>query len=214
MISINEKTILAAYKKAFIHMYEKTPVAFDSELWKEESGMVVLEDIDKSDVNITLKNDRFEYLFPYQEYFPYLNPTVIQEELDYWPTEFISPPRLKGLIEYLDKNKNSKRAIITLWSDKYRELSLQCPCTTTIFFRIMGDSLDMHTHMRANNASFLLYMDMDFLTGVHAIVANHFNLKRGTYIHFLDSLHIYRRDMDIVEKQYRFMKDSEIWQNV
>jgi len=69
----------------------------------------------------------------------------------------------------------------------------------------------MHTMMRANNASFLLYMDMDILTSVHKIVCDALKLKPGKYLHFVNSLHFYKDEFNIIKKQNKLLKTTNLW---
>lgn len=213
MIHVQEKSLLLAVKKAFFQLYEKEDLAFDPEIWKEDAGMIVIDSSQETS-SLTLHKGTFTYNFDYQTYFPYATSDLVQKEIEYWPKELINPPRLAEIIDYLTQFPLSKRAIINLWEDKHRNLSMICPCTTTLFFRIHGDTLEMHTHMRANSAAFLLFMDIHFLTGLQHIISQKLNLKKGTYIHFLDSLHFYKNDLDVIHKQYTYMKTTEIWKNV
>ena len=116
------------------------------------------------------------------------------------------------MIRYLRLYPLSKRGIILFWDDKYRDLSKSSICEVAAFFRIKNGLLEMHSHMRANNAAFLLFMDMRILMSVQRIVAKELGIGVGDYIHFVDSLHIYEVEKDLAIKQSKLITTSPLWQ--
>ncbi|MBP9798225.1 hypothetical protein KBC70_03710 [Candidatus Woesebacteria bacterium] len=213
MITGQYHSILQATKSVFSSLYETSKEPNDLELIKESSAAIEV-DLDNSESCIELQNHRFTYNLNYRDYFPYVDDKIIKLELDYWYSEFIMPPRLNNLISYLKENRLSKRAIINFWDDKHRDLDTGAPCTTNMFFRVDGKRLNCHSHMRANNASFLLFMDMHMLSGIQALVAKELGLKTGMYVHFVDSLHFYKKESENIDKQYKFINESDIWKKV
>ena len=69
----------------------------------------------------------------------------------------------------------------------------------------------MHSHMRANNASFLLFMDMRILMGVQSFVARKLDVSVGSYVHFIDSLHIYEAERYHVIQQEKLISHATLW---
>src|SRR3972149_1715516 len=211
MIITLEDTIKNAVKETFIKLYKNRFVTTDPELWKEESATIVVTNTKKEEIDIKILEKKLSTKYNFQKHFPFIDKKIVQVELDYWATEFINAPRLDQVREYLKNNLQSKRAIINLWNDEFRDLNLSCPCATYLYFRKKGKFLEMHSHMRANNTSFLLFMDMYLLSGIHKYLAESLNLVRGSYIHFVDSLHFYRKELKSVRKQYTFMNYSNEW---
>lgn len=214
MIKISARTVLSAVKKTFVTLYEQNEKPSDPELWREKTAIVIVNGPDKKSPSLGFEKNRFICNFDYVKYFPYVKQKTIDIELKYWYSEFISPPRMSNLISYLRKNPQSKRAIINLWRNKHRNLNLSVPCATHLFFRIKKTKLEMHSHLRANNASFLILMDFHILSGVQQIIADKLRLKKGNYVHIVDSLHFYKKELKTIKKQYRFMKKSELWKAI
>lgn len=215
MIFIRSDNILSAVKQAYLILYEQTQVPFDQNLAKEDSATIVISNNNDQKPLLGLKDGKLKYLFDYKSYFPYVNKELIDFELGFWQADFIKPPRLKNLVQHLRKYPTSRRAIINLWRDgKRKQLHLPAPCVTHIFFRRKDPYLETHAHLRANNVIFLLMMDMQVLSGIQQIAADMLGLKKGIYIHFVDSLHYYKKEEEAFQRQYKYILNSEIWQKI
>lgn len=209
MLHIKGASLEEAYKKTFFDLLSGERYD-DPEIHREDSAVI---EVDASGSNQNLKNvnKRLVLKQEYSKSFPFIESGLVEKEMEYWNDSLVKESKLFETIEYLRDNPLSKRAIILFWDDKYRDLSGPSVCEIAAFFRKKGEFLDMHTMMRANNVSFLLYMDMDVLTGVQSIVSRALNLKPGKYIHFVNSLHFYREEIETIEKQANFLKKSALW---
>lgn len=215
MLLTTASNSLSATKQAFFVLYEQKRLPDDPKLWREEPALIIIrKGFGKKPVFFQLDQKNFKYLFNYRSYFPCISSKIIDAELDHWRKEFIESSRLEKLINYLQKNPLSKRAILNLWSDQCRDLNKGVPCLNYLFFRQKGKMLETHAHLRANNVLFLLLMDMQVLIGIQQIVADRLKLKQGTYIHYVDSLLFFRADLANIKKQYRFMKSSPKWKKI
>lgn len=216
MIYVNSQNILSAAKKTYLafYKYRQKELPFDQDLAKELSTTIVVRPNNEPSV-IQLIDSKLNYTFNYKPYFPFIKDNLIDFELRFWEADFIKPPRLNQAVSHLKKYPTSRRAIINLWQDtRHKKLNLPAPCSTHIFLRRKDPYLEMHAHLRANNITFLLAMDMQVLSGIQEIAAEKLGLKRGTYIHFVDSLHYYKKDEDVYQKQYQHIIDSDLWQKV
>lgn len=203
MMYIQADSLKEAYKKTFFALLLQKRYD-DPEIYKED--VAIIEIITNKNDNLKIFNSKFILKNNYIELFPYITNQFINKELLYWENSLIKKNNLNKIINYLKNDKLTKRAIILFWNDKYRNTNGKSICEIASFFRKKGKYLDMHTMMRANNASFLLYMDMDVLTSIHKIVADALKLKPGKYLHFINSLHFYKKEINIIKKQYKLLK--------
>src|SRR5271154_468195 len=51
------------------------------------------------------------------------------------------------------------------------------------------------------------------MSGVHKSVAEWLGLRKGRYVHFVDSLHYHKKYCDLVRRQYAFMLTDRAWRN-
>lgn len=193
--------------KALIDLYS-TGSAMDPELLAEDSATILIKRGNESKNWVSIKNQSFCCTEAYKEFSPYVDPKIIEIEKEYWAEELFKKNRLYEMVEYLKEYPLSKRAIILLWKDDYRDLSHKCSCSTSIFFRRKGNKLEMHSNVRANNASFLLFLDSSFMLAVQEYVASKLNIEVGDYIHFVDSLHLYKNEEKYIKSTFDYLKNE------
>jgi hypothetical protein len=211
MLTITTNSLPTAYWQTFRRLLSDGKKYDDPEIFRESSAVICIPQRSQSDAPVQFESGQLFDPFAYQTYFPHVTHDLIETELAYWNHEFFGKRKLDDLIGYLREFPLSKRAIILFWSDDYRNLSRGAACEVAAFFRIKNGRLDMHAHMRANNATFLLFMDMRILMGVQEFVAHSLGLDIGEYIHFIDSLHIYETDKNIAKTQHDRIPFSEDW---
>lgn len=214
MIVIKESNIFSAYKKAFFALYNnREKLSSDPEFWKEEVALIEVTPTVFSlrNVNITNFETLFEFSLDYQKLFPYISRELVKKELRVWPSEFIRSSRLNKLINCLKKDPLNKRVLANLWLYKYVDRRKLAPCLTQINFRIKDNLLEMHSHMRANNAAFLFFLDMYILQKVQRFVAFKLNKEIGKYFHIIDSFHFYKNELEMSNKQKKYMEESSYW---
>lgn len=209
MLHITGSSVKDVYKKTFFSLL-KGKRYDDPEIYKEDSAVIEVFSNRKQN-NLKMVNEKFILSHAYDRLFPFVDKELPDEEMKYWTKSLISEGRFKKTVEYLREYPLSKRAIVLFWNEKYQDLNGPSVCEIAAFFRKKGNRLDMHTMMRANNASFLLYMDLEVLTGVHQLFCDSLHLRVGKYIHFVNSLHFYEAELGLIEKQYNLLKHSEIW---
>ena len=92
----------------------------------------------------------------------------------------------------LKERPGTRNAVIQIFSndDDCRETK-DVPCTCTIQFAIRQGQLQLHTHMRSNDAYWGLPHDFFSFTMIQEIAARELGVELGTYIHSVGSLHLY-----------------------
>lgn len=207
MINIRDHSFLNAARRAFLSLYETNNRPDDTELLKEDVSLIHIIQNKRSANWVTVLNKKFLYSDEYKNFSPYVNPNLIQKEKDYWEAEFFESDKSDWIIDYLRKFPFSKRAIILLWKNRYTDLSKTCPCTSSIFFRIKDGKLEMHSTVRANNASFLLFLDISFMLAFQSFIADQLGIRPGDYYHFVNSLHFYKTEEEFSALTYAYLKN-------
>ena len=110
--------------------------------------------------------------------------------------------QMPTVLRRLENDPDTRQAIVTIW-DPVQDLFRQhkdLPCTVYLSFYIRNDQLQMHTHMRSNDIWLGWTYDVFQFTQLQCTVANALDLYPGTYTHYVDSLHIYARDVEAARK--------------
>ncbi|MDR2571004.1 MAG: hypothetical protein LBD23_12065 [Oscillospiraceae bacterium] len=122
----------------------------------------------------------------------------MQFELEYYKKLFIDTMKIDYVVKTLYEDSSSKHAVIKV-SNEYDP---QLPCQMYQFIRILNGKIHANAHMRANNGFGLLLMDMHLNNAIVAYVAKELRIPVSQYTHFVDSLHLYKRDLDIDETNH------------
>lgn len=127
-------------------------------------------------------------------------------------------PRLRGsgdenqiqyVVEKLRRNPASRKAVIQLFDkDDVKEEHREVPCTCILQFVVRCGRLHLLTYMRSNDLFLGLPHDVFAFTMIQELIARSLNVKLGTYIHMVGSLHLYTRDK---EKAQAFLDEG--WQS-
>lgn len=113
---------------------------------------------------------------------------------------------VKSLVE----DKDSRQAIMHINKPVHNRPGIKdYPCTLTIGFMIREDKLNMTVHMRSNDAILGLPTDFAEFSIMQQQMLRHLRhtyplLELGSYIHFVDSMHIYERHFDLADKMLRY----------
>ena len=116
---------------------------------------------------------------------------------------FGQPNQFNKIVELLEKSKDSRRAVIAIYSenDLLGDDSRDVPCTCTLQFFIRNDKLHLTCYMRSNDAALGLVHDIFSFTLLQEImlaklITKYPNLELGEYTHIVGSLHIYDKNID------------------
>jgi hypothetical protein len=228
MIYLETDSILKVVKRVYEQLFPTGLTPSDHDLEREDSATIVVEPRRTRTKEATsLSDGRLVYSHNYERFFPYAkdidipgDEDIVSFEMKFWNDDLVVPKvtapkgRLQQVIDLLRSMPASRRAVIDLWDSAVHESSENAPCLTHIVFRVKDDVLEMHSHLRSNDICFLLFMDMQVMSGVHKIVADSLSLKKGIYVHFVDSLHFHKKNATLVQKQYAYMRKNSGWRNV
>lgn len=111
------------------------------------------------------------------------------------------------VVSELCRDPESRRASITLLRPEHMfAANKDVVCTYGINFRIRNDRLNMTVHMRSNDAIFGTTNDVFAFSCLYRMVwaamkyTNHPTISPGTYTHLVDSLHVYEKHWDMLNK--------------
>tara|TARA_R100001086_G_scaffold199785_2_gene115974 strand:- start:1029 stop:1700 length:672 start_codon:yes stop_codon:yes gene_type:complete len=100
--------------------------------------------------------------------------------------------QLGYVIRELKKDKNSRRASISIYNAKKRyNWENDTPCTYAINFHIHEDKLNMSVMMRSNDLWYGFCNDQYCFSKLLMLVAHELSCEIGTYYHFVNNIHLY-----------------------
>lgn len=100
--------------------------------------------------------------------------------------------QLPAVIKQLKKQRTSREAIISIWSDKYlleQGAFNRRPCTLTLHFMIRNKKLLLFVNMRSNDLINLFPYDVFHHTFIQKYIASKLNLGLGSYHHFTSHMY-------------------------
>lgn len=130
--------------------------------------------------------------------------------------------QLEHALACLLKNRDSKSAVMTIYSNEHSYPSNDNPCTMYLHFRILNDKLHLYVKMRSSDVWYGLPYDIPFFISIQYLMKDLYNysspdkqgsefIEVGTYNHQAGSLHFYDRNMgEILEVMYRDLHLCEL----
>lgn len=104
--------------------------------------------------------------------------------------------QLKYVVNELKRDKNSRRAVLTIYDAKeHHKYEYDTPCTMNVSFVIEDDKLCMSVYMRSNDLWFGFCNDQYCFSKLQELVADHLNIEIGWYYHFATDLHLYNKHL-------------------
>tara|TARA_R110000765_G_scaffold20749_2_gene53650 strand:- start:862 stop:1845 length:984 start_codon:yes stop_codon:yes gene_type:complete len=111
-----------------------------------------------------------------------------------WSTYF-GTDQITTVIEELDANSDSRRAVITMTDPKKdsNPASRDIPCNTQLMFRVVNGSLNMTVCNRSNDFYWgLAGANIVHMTMLQELIAMSLDLSVGVYTVMTNNLHVYR----------------------
>lgn len=104
--------------------------------------------------------------------------------------------QIKYLITTLNADDPRGESQISIWDKTIDQSSAIHPCTQIIWARVKHGKLELHVHANSSDAYKKLLMNLLEFIAVQKYIAEAVGLPVGSYYHFIDSCHIYMKDMD------------------
>lgn len=109
-------------------------------------------------------------------------------------------------VDSLRSDKDTRQAIIRFsLPEHFYKGNKDMTCTLSGNFHIREDKLNLSIHMRSNDLMLGLVFDLPWFVSLMDDMVNELkdlypNLQKGYYVHTVDSMHIYDRDVDKIFK--------------
>lgn len=107
-------------------------------------------------------------------------------------------PQMPKILERLKKDPDTRQGVVNIWDpaqDLFLDGSPDYPCTVGFNFAIRNNRLLMSTHMRSNDLWWGWTYDVVQFTQLQWTVANILGMDPGPYTHYVDSFHMYEKDI-------------------
>lgn len=106
--------------------------------------------------------------------------------------------QLQKTINILKNDKNSRRAVLTIYDAKeINNYNHDTPCTLNIGFNILENKLNMTVTMRSNDLIYGFCNDQYCFSNLQKNVAESLSVDVGTYFHFVFNLHVYKKHFNL-----------------
>ena len=214
MLIVKATTLSDAWEKSLQAVYEKGVDQGDQEIFRADLLVLEIED--------PCSEKRFHPLFPittqaliaYNEHaLKGTQDDLVRPEHRLYHERFFAYPdkannQIQALVDRLKKQPQSKRGLVSLWHPDRDQLAEKVPSVLSIWCRIEKGKLNMHAHLRANDAYKKLLMNLNLHATLMKHIADQLGVDVGTYTHIVDSFHIYHPDTKDVEKVLATIKEG------
>jgi thymidylate synthase len=103
----------------------------------------------------------------------------------------------KALKAKLREDPDTRQAVLEIWRpDALTTATKDPPCTLSWQFFLRNGLLEMHAHMRSNDAWLGLPYDVFTFTQFQRMLASELGCELGRYVHHVGSLHLYEEHWD------------------
>lgn len=211
MIIIEKESVVVAAREALLAIMETRPNISDSSILRERSAVIRIKPGGINPVGFYINANTFVYKGDYATYIPEIDTSLVAEEERDYTKLFLANGAIDSLILALRKNNDSRRAVVSSWDSQYLDPKVVGVCITQLYARLRDGKLELHSHARANDAYRLLLLDMQLALCIQQELAERVGVPVGEYIHFIDSLHVYKKYAPQIERQLQYMRENSLW---
>ena len=108
--------------------------------------------------------------------------------------------QMEGVMEELRRNPHTRRAQCITWRPETDLGHPFPPCFQRGWFRVRDGALDLHTHWRSRDMLKAWGSNVFGFAHLHKAKAEELDVPVGVYREFIDSAHIYGRDIETAKK--------------
>jgi thymidylate synthase len=107
-------------------------------------------------------------------------------------------PQIEKALRRLQIDPDTRQAVVTVWDPLHDQQDgiKDIPCTISMNWHIRDGKLHQTTHMRSNDIWWGWTYDVVQFTQLQCTMANLLEVPIGQYVHMVDSLHLYERNID------------------
>jgi hypothetical protein len=106
--------------------------------------------------------------------------------------------QIDGVQKELERNPYTRRAQYIIWRPGEDLGDMYPPCHQRGWFRVINGKLEMHTTWRSRDVYKAWGSNVFAFAHLHRLMAKALGVPVGPYIEFIDSAHIYGRDIETV----------------
>jgi thymidylate synthase len=114
------------------------------------------------------------------------------------------------VIDELKRNKDSRRAVISIRDNEIDSRNKDAACLQSIQFFIRDNRLDCMTMFRSNDLPEAFFFNAFGLIMLQKRIAAQLSVEVGTYTHRSNSMHCYEKDFPLLTKYVKAVTEKEI----
>jgi hypothetical protein len=211
VIVVEQGTVVEAAREALFAVLETSPNTSDESILREASAVIRVTPGGYKPAGFRIQDNVFQYEGNYLDYVPEVDNTLVDEEERDYTKLFLASGAVSAITQALLKDGDSRRCVASSWDEKYLDPQVVGVCITQLYARLRSGRLELHSHARANDAYRLLLLDMQLGLCIQEAMAQAIGVPVGEYIHFVDSLHVYKRYEAQIERQRQYMRSCPLW---
>ncbi len=126
------------------------------------------------------------------------------------PLSILNLPKVNQielLIQKLQKSPHTRRAQAITWRPYSDLITEDPPCLQRLYFRVKHNKLMLQTTWRSRDLFKAWEANVNAMIRIQKQVADRIGIDVGEYVEFINSLHIYGRDIQEVTKLLKEIKD-------
>jgi thymidylate synthase len=196
MITINEESVDSALKKAISRILDIQENSQDPELFAETQMTIDISNPEDFAVDWRSSPEQLMGLLAHVE----CGDKIAIALVDHYG-ERLKSGKLDAVHELIKKNKYTKRAVLSVWDSSNDLVNRKgSACVNYYWFRVKGNKIDCHSHMRACDVFSKLAANLGISCDLHVKFANSLSLSVGSFSLFIDCAHIYKKDYHLAKK--------------
>jgi hypothetical protein len=211
MIVIEQNNVVAAAREALFAVLETSPNTSDESILYEATAAIRIIPGGSKPAGFRIQDNIFQYVGNYLDYVPEVDGMLVDDEERDYTKLFLASGAVPAITQALLNDGNSRRCVASSWDDKYLDPQVVGVCITQLYARMRNGKLEFHSHARANDAYRLLLLDMQLALCIQEAIAQAIGVPVGEYVHFADSLHVYKKYEAKIKRQRQYMQGCSLW---
>ena len=115
--------------------------------------------------------------------------------------DFQGVDQIKGVVEEIKNNPNSRRLIVSAWNPSEVKDMLLPPCHSLFQFYVIDGKLSTQLYQRSADLFLGVPFNIASYSILNMIIAYHLDLENGEFIHTTGDTHIYSNHLDQIKLQ-------------
>lgn len=212
MIQIEHASFFGLLKESFFAVRD-APLSKDPDIYREDTSVLTLQPGYGDPGLIVASDGAMRFVLDTNKYFPEHAYLKVAAEDEYWNEKIVSSSIRTKVVAHLEDNPQSRSCLYVFWNNEdFLVANPKGACVTQLYFRLRGEGLEMHAHLRANDVHRCLFIDLAYLTFIHQQICDALGSPKGRYVQFVDSLHTYNKAVGEFDAQLTHIeKTPHLW---